>query len=153
MWVLFYHSGVVIMGVPVSCRSRGRCRCLMKLGLERGCRSICWGLMHGDGFGPRLSRMSDDFWCPAGNCCQGNWFWRDSGFPELPITFWKLLPVGFMSRFQQAFLRRVPRSGKGIQNTDHGFVLWMPPSISRFHCLFFFCAALGNASVKLVSRT
>lgn len=50
------------------------------------------------------------------------------------------------------FLCGVRRSEKRIQNAERRFVLWMPPSTSRFQCLFCPCAALGNANVKLVSR-
>lgn len=82
-------------GVPASCRTRGRRS--MELGMERGWQSTCWQLTRGDGFGPRLSRMSDVFWCPAGNRCRGNWFCRDSACLELPIASWKSLPVGFVS--------------------------------------------------------
>lgn len=105
-------------------------RCLVVQGLQRGCWEHLLGLMQGDGSGPRLSRMSNDFWCPAGDCCQGNWLGRHLYFPELPITFWKWFPLGFMSCFQQ-------KGRKGVQNPACRFVPWMPPSTARSHCLFF----------------
>lgn len=74
---------------------------LDEAGTREGLSEHLLGLMPGEGFGPRLSRMSDDFWCHTGNCCQGNWFCRDSAFLELPITFSESLPTGFMSCFLQ----------------------------------------------------
>jgi len=66
---------VISIGALASLRgSDHTCPSLLQ-GLERGCcGSICWGLMRGDGFGLRLSRMSDDFWCPAGNAVRATAF-------------------------------------------------------------------------------
>lgn len=50
------------------------------------------GLMQGNGSGPRLSGMTNDFWCPAGNCCQGNWLGRTRPFLNCTSLFGSVCP-------------------------------------------------------------
>lgn len=124
---LFRHSD---HGCTSVLQDPGLVQVLSGAGTPEGLSEHLLGLMQGDGSGPRLSRMSSDFRCPVGNCCQGNWLGRHSSFLELPITSWKWLPLGFMSCFQQ-------KGRKGIQNPACRFVPWIPPSTARSHCLFF----------------
>lgn len=99
-WVLWDCSGSD-HGCASVLQEPGLVQVLGKAGTSEGLGEHLLGLMQGDGSGPRLSRMSSDFWCPAGNCCQGNWLGRHSSFLELPITFRKWFPLGFTSCLQQ----------------------------------------------------
>lgn len=54
--------------------------------------------MHGDGFGPRIPRVSDDFWCPAGNAVRATGFAEAQPFLNSPSLFgncclWVLCPA------------------------------------------------------------
>lgn len=108
-------------------------------GAPEGLGEHLLGLRQGDGSGPRHSRMSNDSWCPAGNCCQGNWLGRHSSFFELPITFWKWLPLGFMSCFQQ-------KGRKG--NLSAGLYLGCLPAEPDLTVCFSLCSS-GKCQCKV----
>lgn len=128
MWVLlWFRSGD--RGHPRVLQEMGPVQLLGEAGTREGLSEHLLGLMPGNGFGPRLSRMCDDSGATLEIAVRATGFAETQPFLNSPSLFGRRCPWVSCPASCRCFCR-VLLSGKRIQTPEHRFVLPAHPDLT-----------------------